>query len=273
MMRRGREENIDIWPAFTDFLTGLSFVLLFVLAGLVAVNQSVIQERQRLENEKSQLKAEQTKLESKRAELEKQLLGVRLESDCLADRRKKFKEHFDANNKVSSAQLFQYRSQYTDRLVVHVTFATGAADLTNQGIQDLRGVASLIITRIDLFQSLEVEGHSDDQPLLGGGMFASNWELSAARAGTVVRFLRDTYPTRIPPWKIKASGRAMYRPAKWDEDRFRNLDRAQIVAEPSYVKKANADESLRATNRRIEILLNYRTPTEAEIATYQAANR
>jgi chemotaxis protein MotB len=34
-----------------------------------------------------------------------------------------------------------------------------------------------------------VDGHTDPQPVKGGGQFASNWELSAQRAITVVKLL------------------------------------------------------------------------------------
>jgi chemotaxis protein MotB len=40
-------------------------------------------------------------------------------------------------------------------------------------------------------------------------VFPSNWELSAARATTVVRFLQDT---GIPPERLVATGRAEYAP-------------------------------------------------------------
>ena len=41
----------------------------------------------------------------------------------------------------------------------------------------------------DLKWILRVDGHTDRQPIKGGGPFASNWELSAARAITVVKLL------------------------------------------------------------------------------------
>ena len=50
--------------------------------------------------------------------------------------------------------------------------------------------------------SLEVEGHTDDSPV-NSGQFPSNWELSAARASNVVRYL---VAQGFPPEKLRAIG-------------------------------------------------------------------
>jgi chemotaxis protein MotB len=56
-----------------------------------------------------------------------------------------------------------------------------------------------------------VVGHTDNVPITGGlqKVFASNWELSAARATTVVRFLQEA---GIAPERLIATGRAEYAP-------------------------------------------------------------
>ena len=56
---------------------------------------------------------------------------------------------------------------------------------------------------------LRVEGHSDDQPILTA-QFRSNWELSSARAMTVLLLLVDE--DGFDPKKISASGFGQYRP-------------------------------------------------------------
>ncbi len=57
--------------------------------------------------------------------------------------------------------------------------------------------------------ALRVEGHSDDQPI-HNAVFASNWELSAARAMTVLLLLVDQ--VRYDPTRISMAGYGPYRP-------------------------------------------------------------
>ena len=82
-----------------------------------------------------------------------------------------------------------------DRFVFQseVLFPVGSADLTQAGIGQMTTLAITIkeiAARIphDVPWILRVDGHTDPQPVKGG-QFASNWELSAARAITVVKML------------------------------------------------------------------------------------
>jgi chemotaxis protein MotB len=82
-----------------------------------------------------------------------------------------------------------------DRFVFQseVLFPVGSADLTSAGIAQMTTLAVTIkdiAAEIpsDLHWVLRVDGHTDPQPLKGG-QFASNWELSAQRAITVVKLL------------------------------------------------------------------------------------
>jgi chemotaxis protein MotB len=84
-----------------------------------------------------------------------------------------------------------------DRFVFQseVLFPVGSAELTPAGVS---GITALAITIKDIAAEippdiawiLRVDGHTDRQPIKGvGGQFASNWELSAERAITVVKLL------------------------------------------------------------------------------------
>jgi chemotaxis protein MotB len=82
-----------------------------------------------------------------------------------------------------------------DRFVFQseVLFPVGSAELTQSGIAQMTTLAVTIkdiATEIppDLHWVLRVDGHTDPQPVKGG-QFASNWELSAERAITVVKLL------------------------------------------------------------------------------------
>ncbi len=58
--------------------------------------------------------------------------------------------------------------------------------------------------------TIEIEGHTDNVPISGRGLFASNDELSGARALSVFHYLLDT--TVLDPSHIKHSGRGEYVP-------------------------------------------------------------
>jgi chemotaxis protein MotB len=68
-----------------------------------------------------------------------------------------------------------------------VLFATGEARLTSDAKDILKSVAQ---TLKDDKHAIQVEGHTDNVPI-STPVFASNWELSSARAGSVVRLFAE----------------------------------------------------------------------------------
>jgi chemotaxis protein MotB len=57
---------------------------------------------------------------------------------------------------------------------------------------------------------IRVDGHTDNIPLSGTGEFRDNWELSQARALSVVRFMQAELG--FPPERLAATGFGEYRP-------------------------------------------------------------
>jgi chemotaxis protein MotB len=95
-----------------------------------------------------------------------------------------------------------------DRFVFQseVLFPTGSADLTLPGQDEIRALAGTLKTIAsqippDVNWLLRVDGHADRQPTTG--RFASNWELSASRAITVVKLL---VAEGIPANRLAATG-------------------------------------------------------------------
>ncbi len=127
-----------------------------------------------------------------------------------------------------------------DRFVFssEVLFASGSADLSPAGQADvatvarrLQEVAAIIPSGIDWV--IRVDGHTDDVPVSGSGPFSDNWELSQARALSVVRFMIDNFG--FPPERLAATGFAEFQPV-----------------DPRDTAEA------RARNRRIELKLTER---------------
>ena len=102
-----------------------------------------------------------------------------------------------------------------DRFVFQseVLFGVSSAELTPAGtaqMADLAATIQKIIEEIppDVSWVLRVDGHTDAIPVRTS-RFASNWELSAARAITVVKFLSAR---GIPPEHLAATGFGEYQP-------------------------------------------------------------
>jgi chemotaxis protein MotB len=83
-------------------------------------------------------------------------------------------------------------------------FSSGSAALSNAGKAILGDVAGTLESPEFAAYHITIEGHTDDTPI-STPQFQSNWELSAARAAAVVRFLLDL---GVPAGKLTASGYA-----------------------------------------------------------------
>lgn len=115
------------------------------------------------------------------------------------------------------------------------TFGIGRDELSETAQQLVARVA----TTLDGFRnSVRVEGHTDDVPI-HNVRFASNWDLSAARASRVVEFLISR---GLAPDRLSATGFAEFHP-----------------------RVPNTSADARASNRRIDlVILNAATTTAEE---------
>ncbi|MDQ0316974.1 chemotaxis protein MotB [Amorphus orientalis] len=102
-----------------------------------------------------------------------------------------------------------------DRFVFQseVLFPSGSDELNPQGEGELDTLAAELIDLgneipDDIDWVLRVDGHTDSRPI-SGGRFRSNWDLSAARAISVVQHLIDQ---GVPPDRLVAAGFGEYQP-------------------------------------------------------------
>ncbi|HEX7972393.1 MAG TPA: OmpA family protein, partial [Thiobacillus sp.] len=116
----------------------------------------------------------------------------------------------------------------------NVLFQPGRAELAPQSLAVLRAVAEKL--KSEPF-NLEITGHTDNVPI-SNSIFASNWELSAVRASSVVRLLADS---GIAPARLYAIGR-----------------------EASQPLAANDTAAGRARNRRVELMILSGMPDTVE---------
>lgn len=136
------------------------------------------------------------------------------------------------------------RGKIIVKLPTAVLFPVGKATLSKKGKKAIAAVAR-VLRRVH-HPRFTVAGHTDDQRIRGGE-FPSNWELSAARAVTVVKQLARA---GMPARKLAAAGFGPYDPVASNRSakgRRRNR-RIEIVLEP-YVRRQLV-KKIRKKNKR-----------------------
>ena len=103
-----------------------------------------------------------------------------------------------------------------DRFVFQseVLFPSGSDIINEAGQEEMRKLAGAILELQreippEINWVLRVDGHTDDRPLSGTGRFRDNWELSASRAISVVKFL---IANGVPANRLVAAGFGEYQP-------------------------------------------------------------
>lgn len=112
------------------------------------------------------------------------------------------------------------------QLAANKIFPSGSAELKTDSLGSLDKIAEMVK---ESGRKLIVEGHTDDQPIKTE-RYPSNWELSAARATKIVRYLILKH--KIPASRLTAVAYADQKPIA-----------------------PNSSEENRARNRRIEIMI------------------
>jgi len=176
----------------------------------------------RLKEELEQVRAAREAQEAKLAKVRREVQTVGKEIDRIT---KALEEKFGKSLVVT---------QHQDRLVLtmlgQVLFESGKAQLTPLGLDIMKQVGEVLATLPN--KNIQVEGHTDNNPIYGRlqQQYPTNWELSTARATTVLRFLIEQ--TGMNPKDFSATGYADTRPAV-----------------------SNDSEEGQAQNRRVEIVL------------------
>jgi len=192
-------EGFLFWPGFTDIMVVTLLIFLFLLfAQLTLSSQSWIQ----------------AEILRRQQEIASEVMAA------LGDEKGLLVIVPDGNLQ---------RFQFSDRLL----FNRGEAELLPRGQDILRRVGEVLYRKASLIKTAQVEGHTDVRPI-HTPQFPSNWELSSARATSVVRFFQDE--VGFDPRLLSANGYAEYRP----------------IAE-------GKSEEVYAKNRRVELVLIYST--------------
>ena len=178
------------------------------------------QEIDRLINEKNLL---QQQLEAELRAREARLAEVQSTYDELVGK-------LEQEIERGEVRISELRGKLTVNVVDKILFDSGKAELKPAGVKVLQQIGDILNTAVD--KNIQVEGHTDNVPISGSlaTKYPSNWELSTARATTVLHFLQDR--VGVSGERLSAVGYGEYQPIA-----------------------SNATAEGRAENRRIQIVL------------------
>ncbi len=109
----------------------------------------------------------------------------------------------------------------------NLLFPSGSAVVNPKGKEALAKLAEVLNVNPDI--TVDIEGHTDSIPIRG--KYQDNWDLSLARAASIVRILTIDY--KVTPERVIASGHSQYEPVQ-----------------------TNSTAEGRALNRRTDIILS-----------------
>ncbi len=124
--------------------------------------------------------------------------------------------------------ISELKGKLTVNILDQILFDSGEAELKPEGQRILEKIAGVLMLHTN--RQVQVIGHTDDVPIRR--KFASNWELSAARALAAVRFLQDR--AGVDPRRLGALGHGEFHPIAPNttvEGRARNR-RIEVVVLP-----------------------------------------
>jgi len=172
-------------------------------AALTEAGQDISRLNQQLE----QNLAQQEALEARIRQLNEQ---QRQEAQQFAD----LKQNLEQELKESQVKITQLKNRMTViNLTSEVLFASGSARITATGKQLLDVIAASLNAYPD--REISIEGHTDNVPVGKNSRFASNWELSTARAQAAVDYLQQH--ADVAPERLQVVGHGEHRPVASNE--------------------------------------------------------
>ncbi len=162
-------------------------------------NASLTSARDENQKDKDQIAA----LQSKVADLEQ-------EKNTAAQMARGLENEMRANLESKDVTISNLQGKLTVNILDRVMFDSGEAILKPAGESVMRKVAAILAGHPQL--KIHVIGHTDNVPIRpeARNRFASNWELSTARALAAVHFL--TEKAGVDPRRVGAIGYGEYRP-------------------------------------------------------------
>ncbi len=216
------------------------------LQGVSAELDEARAQRSDLAQRLGQTEVEKQELATAKAELSQDVQAKDEQIAALRGEFDELQEKMKAEIEKGNIRLSQDQGRIKVDMVDEILFDVGEASISTQGEEVLSRVGAVLARMAD--KRIQVSGHTDDLPISPrlADRFPTNWELSAARAITVVRFLEER--ARVPGRRLVAAAHSQFDPIS-----------------------ANKTASGRARNRRIEILLTPEIDPDRKAALAAAA--
>jgi chemotaxis protein MotB len=204
------------------------------------LQSQVDQLRKAIEERASLLQDKESRLaaaEQARLSLEQERAARLLRERQREDAARAMREKLAAVIRPEDGTVLLENGRLTIRLANQILFRSGETRLLPESRPALLAVAALLTNELAAFP-IAVEGHTDNIPVSDSmrARFPSNWELSAARAASAVRFLETE--AGIPSARLSVVGHGHTRPIA-----------------------SNNTPKGQAANRRIEFIIDLNTPT------------
>ncbi len=178
--------------------------------GLAQKGDDADEERDKVGEKEEEKDQEQVMQEATEAQLEA--------SQELAEKIQQALDEGDIQNEVS----MNYTSQYVQLTIQgSILFNSGKVEIKEEAIPVIDKVGQILETYAG--GTVDIEGHTDNVPMSGGGKYANNDELSSGRALSIFNYLVEN--TNLDPAKLVHTGRGEYDPIadnSTDEGRARN---------------------------------------------------
>ncbi len=211
------------------------------VASLIKEKDAVSQKLANASKDLAAAAARATTAEAALVARDKDLIQARSEKAALeaarASELARVKENYDnltasLKSEIAAGEvaITQLKGKLTVNMVDRILFDSGQAEVRADGKKVLEKVGKVLVGVAD--KDIRIEGHTDNKPIVGDlkNKYATNWELSTARATAVLRHLADA--AKVDGKRMVAAGYGEFRPVS-----------------------PNDTPENRALNRRIEIVL------------------
>ena len=165
------------------------------------LSKNISENRQKI----ADLEAENTKLKDNLDQLKQKSQEVEAQSNTYKDLLKEMKAEI-SQGEITITEL---KGKLTMDVVDKILFASGEAKVMKEGLEVLKRVVDILKNMKD--KNIRIEGHTDNVKIAGHliRVYPTNWELSAARALNVTRYLQEQ---GIDPKIISATAFGEYQP-------------------------------------------------------------